>query len=191
LQVTRPAEPAFHTIVFISLSVAQSKLQADWAEAGAEGIVRRCPVCLQDSVVGHGQRQKQAHDEHHDWIKIRRGVCNVCGKTITFLPVFSLPYSHYSLIARSEALRRNLVERCSWEEAAPPLKDPHRVPDPSTLRRWFRDLDSAQPPFSFLRRTLAAVDHWIRRDQVLPLGDWSLSWSTVFPLLRRFWPLRI
>jgi hypothetical protein len=108
-----------------------------------------------------------------------------------FLPVFSLPYSHYSLIARSEALRRNLVENCSWEEAAPPLKDPHRVPDPSTLRRWFRNLDSAQPPFSFLRRTLAAVDHWLRRDQVHPHGNWSLSWSTIYPLLRRFWPLRI
>jgi Domain of unknown function (DUF6431) len=85
-----------------------------------------------------------------DWITIRRGICRPCKKTITFLPVFSLPYSHYSLIARSEALRRYFVEGCSWEAAAPPVKDPHRVADSSTLRRWFRALDSSRPPFSFL-----------------------------------------
>jgi hypothetical protein len=71
--------------------------------------------------------------------------------------VFSLPYSHYSLIARSEALRRYFVEGCSLEAAAPPVKDPHRVADSSTLRRWFQVLDSSQPPFSFLRRRRAAA----------------------------------
>ena len=73
----------------------------------------------------------------------------VCGKTFTFLPPFSPPYSHYSLIARSQALRRYFVEGCCWEAAAPTVKDPDRVADPSTLRRWFRSLDSSQPPFSF------------------------------------------
>jgi Domain of unknown function (DUF6431) len=165
--------------------------KADWAEATAELIIRRCPVCAQDSIIGHGRRQKQAHDERHDWITIRRGICRPCGKTITFLPVFSLPYSHYSLIARSEALRRYFVEGCSWEAAAPPVKDPHRVADSSTLRRWFRVLDSSRPPFSFLRPIVQAFDQWIRGGQVLRHGDWQLSWPTVFPLLQRFWPLRI
>ena len=103
--------------------------------------MRRCLVCLQDSVVGHGRRQKQAHDQDHDCIKIRRGVCNLCHTTITFLPAFSLPYTQYSLMARSEALRRYFVEGTGWEAAAPPLKDPHRLPAPCTLRRWFRELD--------------------------------------------------
>jgi len=146
---------------------------------------------MRDSVVGHGRRRKQAHDEEHDWITIRRGICRPCGKTITFLPVFSLPYSHYSLIARSEALRRFFVEGCSWEKAAPTVKDPHRIADPSTLRRWFQALDSSRPIFASLRRTLRALDPWIRGGQVLRYGDWKLSWSTVFPLLHRFWPLRI
>lgn len=141
--------------------------------------------------MGHGRRCKQAHDEDHDWITIRRGVCSQCGRTITFLPAFSLPYTHYSLIARSEALRRYFVEDCSWEQAAPPVKDPHRVPDPSTLRRWFRDLDSSQPPFSFLRRTIEAVGRWLRGGRVLRHGDMTMSWPTVFPFLRRLWPLRI
>ncbi len=186
-----PGQSPICTIVFIPLSAAQRKLNADWAEAGAEAIIRRCPVCSEDSIIGHGRRHKQAHDEHHDWITIRRGLCRLCQMTITFLPVFSLPYSHYSLIARSEALRRYFVEGCSWEAAAPPVKDPHRVADSSTLRRWFQVLDSSQPPFSFLRRTVQAFDQWIQSGQIFHYSDAPLSWPTVFPLLHRFWPLRI
>jgi hypothetical protein len=179
-----------HDCLSLTFRGEQSKLEADWAEP-AEGINRRCPVCMRDSVVGHGRRRKQAHDEGHDWITIRRGICRPCGKTITFLPVFSLPYSHYSLIARSEALRRFFVEGCSWEKAAPPVKDPHRIADPSTLRRWFQALDSSRPIFSSLRRTLQALDHRIRGGQVFRYRDGELSWPTVFPLLHYFWPLRI
>jgi hypothetical protein len=79
------------TILFISLSATQYNLESDWAEAGAQVILRHCPICVQDSIVGHGRRRKQAHDEHHDWIGIRRGLCNRCGKTFTFLPPFSPP----------------------------------------------------------------------------------------------------
>jgi Domain of unknown function (DUF6431) len=98
-------------------------------------ILRHCPICVQDSIVGHGRRRKQAHDEHHDWIGIRRGLCNRCGKTFTFLPPFSPPYGHYSFIARSQALQRYFLEGRCWEDAAPTVKDPDRVADPSTLRR--------------------------------------------------------
>jgi hypothetical protein len=186
-----PGRAPIATIVFIALPASQGKPGTDWAEAAAETIVRRCPVCACDSIVGHGRRRKQAHDEYHDWIRIRRGFCNICGKTITFLPMFSLPYTHYSLIARSEALRRYFVDGCSWEAAAPPVKDPRRVADPSTLRRWFRDLDSSQPAFSFLQRTILKIDRWMRRGEILHHDDLLLSWPTVFPFLRRFWPLRI
>ena len=46
-------------------------LGADWAEAVMQVILRHCPICAQDSIVGHGRRRKQAHDQHHDWIGIR------------------------------------------------------------------------------------------------------------------------
>ena len=130
-------------------------------------------------------------DEHHDWITVQRGICRPCKKTITFLPVFSLPYTHYSLIARSEALRRYFVEGCSWEAAATPVKDPDRVADCSTLRRWFQALDSSLPPFSFLRRAVLTLDRCIQGGQILRHCGRQLSWSIVFPLLQRFWPLRI
>jgi len=48
------------TILFISLSAAQYNLEEDWGEAGAEINLRRCPICSQDSIIGHGRRRKQA-----------------------------------------------------------------------------------------------------------------------------------
>ena len=105
----------------------RSKLATGWAEDCDKIILRRCPVCERDSIVGHGRRRKQAHDEHHDWIWIRRGRCADCGTTFTFLPLFSLPYTHFSLLARCQALLRRFVEHCSWEKASPKLKDPDRV----------------------------------------------------------------
>jgi hypothetical protein len=181
----------FATILFIPLSAAQHNFEVDWVEAGGGAILRQCPVCLNDSIVGHGRRRKQAHDEDHDWIPIRRGLCNLCGKTFTFLPPFSPPYCHYSLIARSQSLRRYFVEGCCWEAAAPTVKDPDRVADPSTLRRWFRSLDSSQPPFSVLRRTMPAISAWLSRAQILVHDSLPLCWHTAFPFLARFWPLRI
>ena len=179
------------TILFIPLSAAQFNLETDWAEASAEAILRRCPICGQDSIVGHGRRQKQAHDEHHDWIRIRRGRCPLCKKTFTFLPLFSPPYGHYSLIARSQALRRYFLEGCDWQAAAPTVQDPDRVADPSTLRRWFRSLDSSQPTFSFLRQTMLALREWLSRTEVLVQDSLPLRWHTVFPFLARYWPLRL
>jgi hypothetical protein len=78
-------------------------------------MLRRCPVCERDSIIGHGRRRKQAHDEYHDWILIRHGYWRSCGKTFTFLPPLSLPYTHYSLLTRCQALRRRFEQHCSWE----------------------------------------------------------------------------
>jgi hypothetical protein len=149
------------TILFIPLCASPHKFEAGWAASCAEVILRGCPSCGRDSIIGHGHRRKQAHDEHHDWIDIRRGRCPGCGKTFTFLPLFSLPYTHYSLLTRCQVLRRHFVEHCSWEEAVPTLKDPDRVPDPSTLRRWAHGLDCSQPALSFLRQTLIRVTRWL------------------------------
>ena len=151
---------------------------------------RHCSVCESDSIIGHGRRRKQAHDEDHDWIGIRRGRCVKCGTTFTFLPVFSLPYTHYSLLARCQALLRRLVQHCCWEQALPKFKDSDRLPDPSTLRRWSSGLDETQPALSFLRQTVARVAHWLTRgDQSHDEVAASLSWLT--PVLETLWPLRL
>jgi hypothetical protein len=184
----------------------------------AEQIVRQCPTCLSNAVIGHGWRRKQAHDESHDWIAIRRGFCNHCLKTITFLPAFSLPYTHYSLIARSQALELYFVASRSLDLATPLVKDPNRVPVASTLRRWFRSLDSAErweclqqwerertstsslcdspivirsaKSFPFLQKMLRVVSGRLLRTESYRYDRLVLSWRTLFHFLQILLPLR-
>jgi hypothetical protein len=147
-------------------------------------------LCGADSIESLGWRSKQAHDRSHDWIRYRRGECQnpKCGVTISFLPAFSLPYTHYSLVARSEVLRRRFVEGRTWEDAAPSLKDPDRVPAPSTLRRWCRSLDPARPSFRYLRRALKTIAQWLDCGEAPVFGSLRLAWPTLYPCLRVVWP---
>jgi len=186
---SRRRNPCEVTILFIPVSVPLDRLEADWAEDCDEIILRRCPVCEQDSIVGHGHRRKQAHDEHHDWIGIHRGRCAVCGKTFTFLPLYSLPYTHYSLLARCHALWRRLVEHCSWEKALPKLQDSDRLADPSTVRRWSSGLDFIQLALSFLSQIVTRVAHWLARGHQTVEQAGPPAWIT--PALEILWPLRV
>ena len=177
------------TIVFIPFSGPLHKLETEW-EKDCDKILRRCPVCQRELIVGHGRRRKQAHDQYHDWITIHRGRCLGCGTTFTFLPLLSLPCTHYSLLARVQTLRRRFEEHCCWEQATPTLQDSNRVPDPSTLRRWSHDLDSSQPALSFLRQTLAHLVRWLKCGDQADDEACLLSWLTpVLPILWR--PLRL
>ena len=51
---------------------------------GTEVILRRCPICVQDSIICHGRRRPMMSTTIG--FGIRRGDCNRCGKTFTFLP---------------------------------------------------------------------------------------------------------
>ncbi len=175
-------------VLFVSVCVPLEQLAVRWADDCDQIILRRCPVCDQDSIIGHGRRRKQAHDEHHDWIGIRRGLCSNCGKTFTFLPLFSLPYTHFSLLARCQALWQRFEERCSWEKALPKLKDADRLPDASTVRRWSRGLDGSQPEVSFLRQAMAWVAQWLKRDKQGDTRVQPLPW--LVSALGVLWPLR-
>jgi hypothetical protein len=99
-------------------------------------LPRWCPLCREKTIIGHGRRRRQAHDEHHDWIWVRRGLCRPCSKTFTILPSWSSPYGHYSYHCRQQAWESMCQHGGSWEQSAPHTKDPARLPDPSTLRRW-------------------------------------------------------
>jgi len=93
-------------------------------------------LCRQRSIIGHGQRRKPAHDEQHDCVWVRRGRCPLCRTTFTVLPSWSVPYGHYTLRCRQQAWDALCNDGQGWEQATPLCKDPTRLPDPSTLRRW-------------------------------------------------------
>jgi hypothetical protein len=83
-------EPPSNTILFIPLSGNYCNPDFDWAMAGGEKIIRFCPKCLCDTIIGHGRQRKQAHDESHDWIETRRGAARNAKQ-----PSLSFPFSPY------------------------------------------------------------------------------------------------
>jgi hypothetical protein len=110
---------------------------------GGSGVIplrclpRWCPFCEADTIIGHGRRLRQAHDEVHKRIWIRQGICRRCRNTFTVLPDWLVPFGHYGLCCRQQACER-IANGNSAEEAAPHCKDPTRLPDASTVRRWAR-----------------------------------------------------
>ena len=158
--VAIPGRAFAPVIVFIPRSGDGCKL----GEYDAEWLPRQCPACGQMAIVGHGRRRRQAHDGWHDWILLRRGRCKVCGGTLTVLPAWCLPSAHYSLLARQQALEQ-LGQGMPAEQAAPHCRDPDRIADPSTVRRWFwRRIESLR--FFAALPTLLAWD-WRAASRIL------------------------
>ncbi len=99
-------------------------------------VARVCPLCGGRTIIGHGRRLKQAHDQWHVQIWIRRGLCRPCKKTFTVLPDWSPPSGHYSFDCRQEAWELLRQSDSNWERSVPDVADATRSPDPSTVRRW-------------------------------------------------------
>ena len=130
--VSTPGRAFAPVIVFIPRS-------ADGCKPGdfdGEWLPRECPGCGEAAVIGHGRRQRQAHDQIHDWIRVRRGLCNHCDRTLTVLPHWCVPRAIYNLSAREQALA-HLANGETLEQSAPDCCDPDRIADASTIRRWF------------------------------------------------------
>jgi hypothetical protein len=89
-------------------------------------------MCRDETIIGHGQRLRQAHDDRQECMRVRRGICRPCRKTFTILPDWLAPSGHYSLRCRHLACER-ICTGDSVEQAAPHCQDPARLPDPSTL----------------------------------------------------------
>ena len=100
-----------------------------------EFLPRRCPHCQEQTIIGHGRRSRPAHDDRHERIWVRRGICPPCGKTFTILPDWLAPSAPFSLRCRQQACE-HIATGTPVEQAAPHCQDPSRSPDPSTLHRW-------------------------------------------------------
>ena len=127
---------------------ARSKRQHRAGVIPLDLLPRQCPVCQRHTVIGHGRRLRLAHDDRHERIWARRGICLPCGKTFTILPEWLAPSGHFTLRCRQQACE-SIAAGDSIEQAAPHCKDPTRLPDPSTLRRW-------------AQRRLASLWCWIK-----------------------------
>ena len=119
-----------------------------------ECLARCCPVCHGDTIIGHGRRRRQCHDDQHECIWVRRGLCRPCGKTFTILPDWLAPSGHYSLHCRQQCCER-IAAGDPVEQAAPHCKDSTRLPDASTVRRW-------------AQRRLISIWFWINGGAITP-----------------------
>jgi hypothetical protein len=139
-------------------------------------LPRLCPLCQSDTIIGHGRRCRQAHDDQHDRIWVRRGICRPCGKTFTVLPNWLAPSGHFSVPCRQLACER-IAAGDTAEQAAPYCKDAARLPDPSTVRRW-------------AQRRLISLWCWIKvgvKDQRFLQTPTILAWD--LGALRRILPI--
>lgn len=135
-------------------------------------MARACPACRADSVIGHGWRSRQAHDAIHTRIRVQRGICKLCHRTLTMLPGWLIPGGHYSLAARQEAADLASQPERPLEECVPDSADSDRSADPSTVRRWL------------LRRTeslwLSLLGNWLQ-PPTLFAWDWKAASRTLIP----------
>src|SRR5206468_3630029 len=74
-------------------------------------------------------------DDRHDHICLRRGLCRLCSRTFTVLPHWLVPFGDYGLRSRQQACDR-IATGDSAEQAAPHCRNPARLPDASTVRRY-------------------------------------------------------
>jgi hypothetical protein len=138
-------------------------------------LPRRCPICGNQSIVGHGRRRKQAHDQQHAWIWVRRGHCRPCHKTFTIVPVWSPPYGQYSFHCRAQAWDAICNRPVGWELSTPLTQDPDRSPDAATLRRWaVRRLVSLCCGIGVLWRLLLALEDFWSAPTILA-WDWPAA----------------
>ncbi|HEY6345621.1 MAG TPA: DUF6431 domain-containing protein [Bryobacteraceae bacterium] len=130
-----PSGRAFAPTVIVVIPHSSSECNSQGEES--EWLPRQCPACRRMAVIGNGRRLRSAHDGEHDRIRVRRGRCKGCGRSVTVLPERCIPGASYSLAARQQAVQR-IASGIAVEQAAPDCLDPDRIADPSTLRRWCR-----------------------------------------------------
>jgi hypothetical protein len=151
-------------ILFIALSSWNGK-PGDWSKTDLDQIPRQCPQCQQTSIYGHGKRKRQAHDETHAWITVRRGRCKLCRQSFTFLPGVCIAHSRYSLVYWLTALRSSQPDKNPEEKPArthperhepPPLADSELAVERSTVGRWRKRWLTLRQQFIFLSTQIAS-----------------------------------
>ena len=166
-------------VLFIALPETENKADPGVTEIPLGLLPRLCPYCGDRSIIGHGRRRKQAHDEWRAQIWIRRGLCRPCQKTFTVLPDWSPPSGHYTLHCRQQAWELLRQGDGNWERSIPDVADASRSADPCTVRRWAGRL---------LRLgTLLAAKLWLTTDCSSSTPPTILAWD--WTAIRRILPL--
>ncbi|MCL4532516.1 MAG: DUF6431 domain-containing protein [Actinobacteria bacterium] len=120
---------------------------------------RICPHCeALGRLVGHGSYPRNAVDPRRSIpIRIKRFLCPVCGKTVSVLPSFCLPWRHYQTATIQTVLDLRLRARSSWSTIRRRF-EPFDLPTLITCREWVSTF--ARHSGVYLQRLLVQLARW-------------------------------
>jgi hypothetical protein len=71
----RRSAAAFTPAVILFIALPEAKDNIDPRVIPLALLPRQCPVCGKHTIIGHGRRLRQSHDDQRESIWVRRGIC--------------------------------------------------------------------------------------------------------------------
>jgi len=134
-----------------------------YAQGGLERTCPRpdgCPNCrVVGQMIGHGYYQRQPKDGGKGWvIRIKRWLCQACGRTVSVLPSFLLSFRHYLLDVIGNGLVLRFEQQASWAGVMAGCS-PQGLPAERTVQRWCGSFgEQAGRWLGALQSSLAVLD---------------------------------
>ncbi len=128
-----------------------NETQRGRVENGNYDLPRNCLNCgTENSVIGHGRRERECLGSNAAKITVRLGKCKICHKTFTFLPTFARPYSRYSVsVVQDTILSFFSDSECTLFESVPEIPNTTKTPDFKTLYNWLHAASNRTQGSSF------------------------------------------
>jgi hypothetical protein len=154
-----------------------------------------CPLCqARCGLLAHGFYYRTlVHIEFDHWIPIRRYLCRLCGRTVSLLPDFALPYLRHSTVIISLFLVSRLLAGRNLAAAAQAAFQPDMPYQRGQfwVRRFRKQASGLCAALVSLTAAVAATDFVTRALQMLQAIGWIAAHRFLFRELRMHllgWP---
>jgi transposase-like protein len=150
-----------------------------------------CPQCqAKHPLTAHGFYTRTLIDTAFDGlIRVRRYLCEACGRTVSLLPEFALPYLRSSLTVMALFLMARLLQAKTLAAALPPSSPYQR--GQFWLRRFRAQAEALCAALAALTKPAPAPDFVHRALAMLQSAGWISAHRFLFAGLRRHllgWP---
>ena len=149
-----------------------------------------CPQCkAKDQMKAHGFYSRTIVDDDFDGlIRILRYLCGACGRTVSLLPGWALPYLRFSVSVIGRTVTARLSAKAAWKTATPGAcyqRGQHWV------RRFKKQAMAISLALAALTAPMAAPEFESRALQMLVKTGWAAAHRFLFGSLRMHllgWP---
>lgn len=145
----------------------------------------QCPQCqAKQPLAAHGFYTRTLLDSAFDgWIRVRRYLCEACGRTVSLLPEFALPYLRSSVTVIALFLLARLFLGKTLKAALPPASPYQR--GQSWVRRFRAHAESLSAALSALTDPPPAQNFVARALAMLNAASWIPAHRFLFAGLRQ------